>query len=38
MSRCLALLLRSSGEILKSASAGLSISGRALSLRLTMRW
>ena len=38
MSRCLALLLRSSGEIRKSASAGLSISGRALSLRPAMRW
>ena len=38
MSRCLPLLLRSSGEIRKSASAGLSISGRALSLRPAMRW
>ena len=38
MSRCLALLLRSPGEIRKSASAGLSISGGPLSLRPAMRW
>ena len=36
--KVLALLLRSSGEILESASAGLCIPGRALGLRPTMRW